>query len=153
MSSTLSRLGRAVAVSAAVLVAATAAGCTAGTGNDPKIPDQHTLTRQATEAEALLSKTPHQGYAVTPLASGQDRADDKGREVSQAVKGRAVFQIACSGHGQVTVTIPRQQRSSLVDCGKPATSMPFRGSLTALVVGQRDSAGAYAWRILPEQHQ
>jgi hypothetical protein len=139
-------LGSAVTVAAVVLLAA---GCTAGTGNDPKIPDQSTLTRQANEAEALLSGSPHQGYAGQPLASGQDRADDKGREVSQQVKGRAVFQIACSGHGQVTVTIPRLQRSTLVDCGKPATNVPFRGPLTALVVGQRDSAGAYAWRILP----
>jgi hypothetical protein len=149
VSLTLGLLGRAAAAGVVVLVAAAAAGCTAGTGNDPKIPDQRTLTRQATEAETLLSRSPHQGYAGTPLASGQDRADDKGREVSQVVKGRAVFQIACSGDGQVTVTIPRQQRSTLVDCGKPATSLPFRGSLTALVVGQRDSEGAYAWRILP----
>jgi hypothetical protein len=144
-----------VAVRKAVAAGAVlmAAACTAGTGNDPEIPDQKTLTRDANQAQSLLAQSSHQGYADEPVASGQDRADDKGREVSQAVKGRALFQIACSGHGQVTVTMPEQQRSTLVDCGKEATGVPFRGSLTALVVGQRDSAGAYAWRILPRQHQ
>jgi hypothetical protein len=141
----------AVASTAVVLAAATA--CTAGTGNDPKIPDQETLTRDTNEAVSLLAQSPHPGYADGPLASGHDRADDKGREVTEAVKGKALFQIACSGHGQVTVTMPREQRSTLVDCGKAATSVPFRGALTALVVGQRDSAGAYAWRILPRQQQ
>jgi hypothetical protein len=131
----------------------TATGCSAGTGNDPKIPDQSTLTRQAGQAAALLDQSPHAGYAGQPLASGQDRADDKGREISEDVTGRALLQIACSGRGQVTVTLPEQQRSTLVDCGEPATGVPFRGPLTALVVGQRDSAGAYAWRILPRQQK
>jgi hypothetical protein len=135
------------------MVVLAATGCTAGTGNDPKPPDQATLTRDADRATSLLSQSSHPGYAETPLASGQDRADDKGREVSEPVKGKALFQIACSGHGQVTVTLPKQQRSTVVDCGKPATGVPFRGHLTALVVGQRDSAGAYAWRILPRQQQ
>lgn len=143
---------RRAAVAGAVLLAA-ATGCTAGTGNDPKVPDQKTLTRNANQAVSLLTQSPHAGYADEPVASGQDRADDKGREVTQDVPSRALFQIACSGHGQVTVTMPRQQRSTLVDCGKPATGVPFRGTLTALVVGERDSAGAYAWRILPRQPQ
>ena len=136
-----------------MIVVLAAAGCTAGTGNDPKIPDQATLNRDADQAKSLLSQSPHAGYGETSLASGEDRADDKGREVSETVRGRALFQIACSGHGQVTVTLPKQQRSTLVDCGEQATGVPFRGDLTALVVGQRDSAGAYAWRILPRQQQ
>jgi len=143
---------RRVAAAGVVLLAA-ATACTAGTANDPKIPDQGTLTRQADQALSLLARSPHPGYADQPTASGQDRADDKGREVSEAVTGRALFQIACSGHGQVTVTMPQEQRSTLVDCGQAATSVPFRGALTALVVGQRDSAGAYAWRILPRRQQ
>jgi hypothetical protein len=143
---------RRAAVAGAVLVAA-ATACTAGTGNDPKIPDQKTLTRDANQAVSLLAQSPHQGYADQPAASGQDRADDKGREISQPVSGRALLQVACSGHGQVTVTLPQQQLSTVVDCGEKATGIPFRGALTALVVGQRDSAGAYAWRILPRQQQ
>jgi hypothetical protein len=136
-------------VAGAVLLAA-ATACTAGTGNDPKVPDQKTLTRDANQAMTLLAGSPHQGYADQPVASGQDRANDKGREISEDVTGRALLQVACSGHGQVTVTLPRQQRSTLVDCGEKATGVPFRGQLTALVVGQRDSAGAYAWRVLPK---
>jgi hypothetical protein len=144
---------RLAAVAGTVVLLAAATACTAGTANDPKIPDQETLTRDADQAVSLLAQSPHPGYADAPLTSGHDRADDKGREVTEAVKGRALFQIACSGHGQVTVTMPREQRSTLVDCGKAATSVPFRGSLTALVVGQRDSSGAYAWRILPRHQQ
>ena len=138
---------------ALTVVVLMATGCTAGTRNDPKIPDQGTLTRQAGQAAALLAQSRHRGYAEQPLASGQDRADDKGREISQAVVGRALLQVACSGRGQVTVTLPQQQRSTVVECGEPATGVPFRGPLTALVVGQRDSAGAYAWRILRRQHK
>ncbi len=88
------------------------------------------------------------GYSAQPAASGHDRADDEGHEVSEKVKGRALFQIVCSGSGKLTVTMPRQHLSELVRCGEPAAGFPFRGALTALVVGQRSSTGAYAWRIL-----
>ncbi len=136
----------AVALGLTVLVAST--GCTAGTQNDPVVPDQEVLTREADVALALLAKAPHEGYSAEPVASGHDRADDKGREVSQKVNGRALFQIACSGSGSITVTMPRQHVSQLVRCGGPADDFPFRGRLDALLVGQRDTTGTYAWRIL-----
>jgi hypothetical protein len=137
---------RGVVLGLLVLLAGTS--CTAGTQNDPVVPDQQVLTREADDALALLEKAPLEGYAAAPVASGHDRADDKGREVSQKVKGRALFQIACSGTGTITVTIPRGHVSQLVRCGHRAAEFPFRGRLDALLVGQRDTTGAYAWRIL-----
>jgi len=129
-------------------VALTAAACTAGTGNDPVAPDDEVLAKATNDALDLLARSPVRGYRAAPVASGHDRTDDEGREVSEQVAGRALFQIACSGHGRVTVTIPRQHVSRLVRCGDDAAGFRFRGDLTALVVGERESAGAYAWRIL-----
>jgi hypothetical protein len=122
--------------------------CTAGNGDSGR-PDQSALTRSTNDALALLSRTSPHGFGADPVASGHDRADDEGLEISESVKGRALFQVACSGEGDVTVTLPRQHLTKVVTCGKPAAGFPFRGQLVALVVGARSSTGAYAWRILP----
>jgi hypothetical protein len=140
-----SALGTAMAMG----VVLTTAACTAGPGDDSPVPDQHVLTRSTNDALALLTKSPPlHGYRARPIASGHDRSDDKGREISQKLRGRALFQIVCSGRGKVTVTMPRQNLSRLVSCGEAAANFPFRGELRALVVGQVNSTGAYAWRVL-----
>jgi hypothetical protein len=139
---------RAVGIALTLAGALVLGACTAGPG-DSGVPDQKVLTRSTNEALALLSKSPVQGYQAQAVESGEDRADDEGHEVSETLKGRALFQIVCSGTGDITVTMPRQKVSKLVTCGKQATGFPFRGQLTALVVGARSSTGVYAWRILP----
>lgn len=135
---------RALLLASVLLVAA---ACGAGTGNY-ELPKQSEVAHSTNNAVGLVSTAPPAGYAPKAVASGHDRADDEGHEVSQTVKGRALFQIACSGLGRVTVTIPAQKLSKLVRCGAKPVGFPFRQQLTALVVGQRDSSGAYAWRIL-----
>lgn len=140
---------RAALVAAAFALAAT--GCTNSSGDDNyQPPDQKALTRSTNAAVALLDKSPTHGFGARPTASGHDRADDAGHEVSETVPGRALFQIVCAGTGQITVTIPRQHVSTLVTCDASATGFRFRGAITALVVGQADSTGVYAWRILPK---
>jgi hypothetical protein len=143
------RDSRVVAAGLAAGLALVLTGCTAGTGNDPPVPDEQALSRASKDALDLLESSPTHGYRAQPLVSGHDRTTDKGHEVSRKVKGRALFQIVCSGSGKISVTMPRQHVSKLVHCGGPAAGFPFRGALNALVVGQRDSTGTYAWRILP----
>jgi hypothetical protein len=138
----------AVAVGVAMSGALVTSACTAGNG-DSGVPDLSAVTRSTKEALALLARTPLRGFRAEPVASGHDRADDQGLEISESVKGRALFQVACSGEGDVTVTLPRQHVSKVVTCGKPATGFEFHGRLVALVVGARSSTGAYARRILP----
>jgi hypothetical protein len=138
----------------AVLVAATlvlvASACTVNSGTKYHPPAQSAIDRSTDAASALLDKSPTHGFRPRPVASGHDRADDAGHEVSETVTGKALFQIVCAGTGQVTVTIPHEDVSKLVKCGAPAAGFPFRAELTALVVGARDSTGVYAWRILPK---
>jgi hypothetical protein len=141
------RIG-AVAVGLATAGVLVTSACTARNG-DSAVPDQSAVTRSTNEALALLARTPLRGFRAEPVASGHDRADDQGLEISESVKGRALFQVACSGEGDVTVTLPRQHTSQVVTCGEPATGFTFRRQLVALVVGARISTGAYAWRILP----
>jgi hypothetical protein len=139
---------RAVLVAASVAAAATA--CTDNSGTHYHPPDQAAVTRSTNAAMDLLGKSPSHGFNPRPVATGHDRADDTGHEVSESATGHALFQIVCAGTGKVTVTIPHQDDSKLVTCGSPAAGFRFTGELTALVVGQRDSTGVYAWRILPK---
>jgi hypothetical protein len=142
---------RTLLVTSALAFAFGAAACTDNSGVHYQAPDEQVVTKSTNEAVALLGDSPTKGFLTKALASGHDRADDEGHEVSETVTGRALFQVACSGTGQVTVTLPRQDVSRLVTCGAPAASFAFRDELTALVVGQRSSTGAYAWRILPKK--
>jgi hypothetical protein len=138
---------RAVVLTAAL--ALSTAACTDNSGTHYQPPDQSAIDTSTNNATDLLAESASHGFAARPVASGHDRADDAGHEVSQKVAGRALFQIVCAGTGQVTVTIPRQHVSKAVTCGSAATGFRFRDELTALVVGQRASTGVYAWRILP----
>lgn len=140
----------ALVLTGALAVAFGTAGCRDNSGVHYQVPDQKVVTQSTNDALALLGDSPDKGFGARSLASGHDRADDTGQEITQKVDGRGLFQIACSGTGKVTVTMPRRDVSQLVTCGRPATGFPFRGELTALVVGQRNSTGAYAWRILPK---
>jgi hypothetical protein len=135
-----------------LLVAALAlstAACTDNSGVKYEPPPQSAIDDSINAATELLDTSPDHGFGAKAVASGHDRADDAGHEVSEKVAGRALFQIVCAGTGAVTVTIPQQHVSKSVDCGSPAAGFRFRGQLTALVVGQRASTGVYAWRILP----
>jgi hypothetical protein len=138
---------RAVVLTAALALSTVA--CTDNSGVKYEPPPQSAIDDSINAATELLDTSPDHGFGDHAVASGHDRADDAGHEVSQKVSGRALFQIVCAGTGQVTVTIPRRHVSKPVTCGSPAAGFPFRGELTALVVGQRASTGVYAWRILP----
>ena len=134
-----------------VAVALATGGCLNTGQNDPRSsPAEQKMVDQAVgAAEGLLEQSTPAGYRDAPVASGHNSSHDKGQEVSGSVNGRGLLQVACAGTGSVTVTIPRQNLSELVGCGAEPREFPFHKSVTALVVGQRDSAGAYAWRILP----
>ena len=86
---------RGVVLGLLVLLAGTS--CTAGTQNDPVVPDQQVLTREADDALALLEKAPLEGYAAAPLASGHDRGV---RPTGQRSGGARMGFVAVAGHDQ-----------------------------------------------------
>lgn len=147
----MKRVG-AVLVAAAILTTAACSGSgneDGGSGSaDSGSSATGALGNTTQAAAALLQRSTPQGYGSTPVASGHERADSTGEQISETVTGRSLFLIACSGNGEITVTMTSQATGELVKCGDQAKGFPFRGDLNALVVGEATNTGAFAWQVL-----
>ena len=145
----MKRVGVVLVAAAAILATAACSGSDSGADGSRSGSSATGALGNTTQAAVdLLQKSAPHGYGSTPVASGHERADNTGEQISETVTGRSLFLIACSGNGEITVTMTAQASGKMVKCGDQAEGFPFRGDLNALVVGEATNTGAFAWEIL-----
>ncbi len=148
---------------AAVAGLALLTGCTANSAQTPvhtaSTPPAPTPAGSAATADLdtaaipaldLVQRYVPAGYATKPVVSGYDWATHTGQAIEEdALAGPHVFQIACSGNGEVSAVIrlAKKETSQHVSCGK-GISVPFAGPLDAVINGSPGNTGVVAWRVL-----
>jgi hypothetical protein len=85
------------------------------------------------------------GYGAHPVVSGYDWAAHTGQTLDETLTGAHLLQVACSGHGEVSVVIRRVTKR--ISCGQEV-SLPFDGALDLVIDGRPGNTGVVAWRVL-----
>ena len=136
---------------ASLVSSASASASASASGTTPTPTSPAALEVAAAPALSLAGRYVPDGYRTASVVSGYDWATTSNEVVKEALSGRHLFQIACSGIGEVSVTmrVAGREQNRRVVCGEQ-TSVPFAGPLDAVLNGKPGNTGVAAWRVLPQ---